>query len=145
MRTNIEDLSHTTDAQVCECFWLAYISYSIPIHPGNHHCRNPTPWSPLAFLITSHTPSPMPTCLSLLKCYPHPQPLAPHPRTRIQPLKSQYVAGPGAVKTPIWDKAQSADVSAYADTLYAKPLQAFVEHMVKDGQTSTHTPEYIAR
>lgn len=53
--------------------------------------------------------------------------------------------GPGAVRTPIWDKAQAADVSAYQETVYSKPLSAFVAHMVKEGQESQHTPQYIAR
>ena len=49
------------------------------------------------------------------------------------------------MRTPIWDKAQAADVSAYAETIYAAPLAKFVAHMVKEGQQSEHTPEYVAR
>ena len=49
------------------------------------------------------------------------------------------------MRTPIWEKAKGADVAIYADTIYASPLQKFVEGMVRDGKTSTHTPEYIAR
>ena len=57
----------------------------------------------------------------------------------------ERVVGPGPVRTPIWEKAKAADVAAYANTVYASPLQKFVEMMVRDGESSTHTPEYIAR
>lgn len=36
-------------------------------------------------------------------------------------------------------------MSAYKETIYAAPLAKFVAHMVKEGQESEHTPEYIAR
>lgn len=54
------------------------------------------------------------------------------------------IPGPGSVMTPIWDKAQQADVSAYQNTVYAEPLQKFVNHMVHEGKTSTHDPDYMA-
>lgn len=53
--------------------------------------------------------------------------------------------GPGAVRTPIWAKAQAADVSAYSETSYADSLSKFVAHMVREGSESQHTAEYIAR
>lgn len=49
------------------------------------------------------------------------------------------------MRTPIWEKARAADVSGYASTAYAEPLQRFVDHMVKEGQASTHTPSHVAR
>jgi NAD(P)-dependent dehydrogenase (short-subunit alcohol dehydrogenase family) len=39
------------------------------------------------------------------------------------------VIAPGAINTPIWDKADSMDVSAYADTVYAAPLKKTMEQM----------------
>ena len=62
-----------------------------------------------------------------------------------EPGSSSCNAGPGAVRTPIWDKAQSADVSAYEETIYAAPLAKFVAHMVREGKESEHTPEFVAR
>ena len=58
---------------------------------------------------------------------------------------NEFVTGPGSVRTPIWDKAQAADVSAYKDTIYRDPLSKFVNHIVHEGKTSTHDPEYMAR
>jgi NAD(P)-dependent dehydrogenase (short-subunit alcohol dehydrogenase family) len=46
------------------------------------------------------------------------------------------VVAPGAVATPIWDKADELDVSAYADTVYAPALErlrAFMLSMGKSG------------
>jgi NAD(P)-dependent dehydrogenase (short-subunit alcohol dehydrogenase family) len=39
------------------------------------------------------------------------------------------IVGPGAVKTPIWDKAEGMNMSAYADTDFAKPLSTFAEYL----------------
>jgi len=39
------------------------------------------------------------------------------------------VIAPGAINTPIWDKADEMDVSAYADTVYAAPLKKTMEQM----------------
>ena len=63
----------------------------------------------------------------------------------IHNIDGKVMTGPGAVRTPIWDKAQAADVSAYQDTIYASPLAKFVAHMVNEGHESQHTPELIAR
>ena len=49
------------------------------------------------------------------------------------------------MKTPIWEKAQSVDISAYANTDYAAALSNFINTMAKEGQSSTHTPEHIAK
>jgi NAD(P)-dependent dehydrogenase (short-subunit alcohol dehydrogenase family) len=40
------------------------------------------------------------------------------------------IIGPGAVKTPIWDKAEQMDVSRYAATGYAEPLKKFAAYLV---------------
>ena len=53
-------------------------------------------------------------------------------------------AGPGSVKTAIWDKAQAHDLSRYQGTEYAGPLRKFVDMMVADGRRS-HDPEHIGR
>jgi len=39
------------------------------------------------------------------------------------------IVGPGAVKTPIWDKAQAMDVSAYARTDYGPAMERFSSFM----------------
>ena len=46
--------------------------------------------------------------------------------------------------TPIWDKAESHDVSAYEGTPYRDPLSKFSKLMLNDGR-SGHTPEHIGR
>ena len=42
--------------------------------------------------------------------------------------------GPGAVVTPIWDKAEQADETPYAKTDYAPALKAFKERFVAEGR-----------
>jgi NAD(P)-dependent dehydrogenase (short-subunit alcohol dehydrogenase family) len=44
------------------------------------------------------------------------------------------VVGPGAVATPIWDKADSVDVSQYANTPYVKSLTAVKDFMLETGR-----------
>jgi NAD(P)-dependent dehydrogenase (short-subunit alcohol dehydrogenase family) len=39
------------------------------------------------------------------------------------------VIAPGAIATPIWDKADATDVSPYADTVYAAPLSKTMAQM----------------
>ena len=43
------------------------------------------------------------------------------------------VVGPGAVATPIWGKADEADVSAYAGTAYAPALAKVRKYMLARG------------
>jgi short-subunit dehydrogenase len=48
------------------------------------------------------------------------------------------IVGPGAVKTPIWDKAEAMDTSAYAQTDYGpamKKLSEFMARGARDGLT----------
>lgn len=42
--------------------------------------------------------------------------------------------GPGAVATPIWDKAEQADETAYAETDYAAVLKKFKDFFIADGR-----------
>jgi len=42
--------------------------------------------------------------------------------------------GPGAVATPIWDKAEKADETAYANTDYAAVLKKFKDYFIADGR-----------
>ncbi len=42
--------------------------------------------------------------------------------------------GPGAVVTPIWDKAEKADEAAYAKTDFAPALRKFVEYFITEGR-----------
>jgi len=44
------------------------------------------------------------------------------------------VVAPGAVATPIWDKAEQVDVSRYANTPYANGLNAVREYMLTSGR-----------
>jgi NAD(P)-dependent dehydrogenase (short-subunit alcohol dehydrogenase family) len=44
------------------------------------------------------------------------------------------IVGPGAVATPIWDKAAQIDTSAYANTEYADILRRFAEYFVQEGR-----------
>ena len=44
------------------------------------------------------------------------------------------VVAPGAVATPIWDKAEQVDVSRYANTPYAAPLNAVRDYMLTSGR-----------
>jgi NAD(P)-dependent dehydrogenase (short-subunit alcohol dehydrogenase family) len=44
------------------------------------------------------------------------------------------VIGPGAIATPIWDKAEATDESAYADTDYGPTLKRFKTTFVKRGR-----------
>jgi NAD(P)-dependent dehydrogenase (short-subunit alcohol dehydrogenase family) len=45
------------------------------------------------------------------------------------------VVAPGAVATPIWDKADEADTAAYAGTVYAGPLDRLRAYMLQIGKT----------
>ncbi len=42
--------------------------------------------------------------------------------------------GPGAVATPIWDKAEKSDETAYANSDYAPVLKKFKDHFIADGR-----------
>ncbi|MFT3722088.1 MAG: SDR family NAD(P)-dependent oxidoreductase [Hyphomonadaceae bacterium] len=44
------------------------------------------------------------------------------------------VIAPGAIATPIWDKADTVDITPYANTVYAKPLDAVKAFMVAQGR-----------
>jgi NAD(P)-dependent dehydrogenase (short-subunit alcohol dehydrogenase family) len=52
------------------------------------------------------------------------------------------VIAPGAVATPIWDKAEAVDITRYSNTPYAKPLNAVKDYMIKLGK-SGFPPEKI--
>ena len=52
--------------------------------------------------------------------------------------------GPGAVKTPIWDKAEDANSSnPYSNSPWAQPIEKFSETMLDGGRTGL-APEVIA-
>ncbi len=44
------------------------------------------------------------------------------------------IIGPGAIATPIWDKADQADTSTYANTEYVESAQRVREFMVRNGR-----------
>jgi NAD(P)-dependent dehydrogenase (short-subunit alcohol dehydrogenase family) len=54
------------------------------------------------------------------------------------------VVAPGAVATPIWDKAEQIDVSRYANTPYAKALNGVRDYMLVNGRKGL-PPERIGR
>jgi NAD(P)-dependent dehydrogenase (short-subunit alcohol dehydrogenase family) len=45
------------------------------------------------------------------------------------------VVGPGPIATPIWDKAEQADASLYANTDYAEPAKRAQEFMIRSGRS----------
>jgi len=51
--------------------------------------------------------------------------------------------GPGAVLTPIWDKAEKSDDTAYAKTDYAAALKTFKDYFIADGRKGL-PPERIS-
>jgi NAD(P)-dependent dehydrogenase (short-subunit alcohol dehydrogenase family) len=44
------------------------------------------------------------------------------------------IVGPGSVATPIWDKAEQADTSLYANTEYVEPARRVREYMLRNGK-----------
>jgi NAD(P)-dependent dehydrogenase (short-subunit alcohol dehydrogenase family) len=44
------------------------------------------------------------------------------------------VIAPGAVATPIWDKADAVDITPFANTLYATPLDKIKSFMIANGR-----------
>ena len=53
--------------------------------------------------------------------------------------------GPGAVKTPIWDKAEDANsANPYSNSPWAKPIDVFSETLLEGGRTGL-PPELIAK
>ena len=54
------------------------------------------------------------------------------------------VVGPGSVKTPIFDKAQAADVSHYENSDYASILKGFVKFFLDEAKRGLE-PEEIGR
>lgn len=53
------------------------------------------------------------------------------------------IVGPGAVATPIWDKAEAIDLSPYRTSEYRDALLKFREQMLRDGRRG-YAPERIA-
>jgi NAD(P)-dependent dehydrogenase (short-subunit alcohol dehydrogenase family) len=52
------------------------------------------------------------------------------------------IVGPGAVATPIWDKAENVDISPYKDTEYGRFAEAFQKYMVRNGRKG-YPPEKV--
>jgi NAD(P)-dependent dehydrogenase (short-subunit alcohol dehydrogenase family) len=52
------------------------------------------------------------------------------------------VVAPGAVATPIWEKADEIDATAYANTVYAKPMEGLRAYMLALGKAGL-PPERI--
>lgn len=52
------------------------------------------------------------------------------------------VIGPGAVATPIWDKAEQGDISAYQNTEYAQAVENYRAYML-DGGRKGYAPEHL--
>ena len=53
------------------------------------------------------------------------------------------MVGPGFVATPIWDKAEQADTSAYEHTDFAPAMRKFSQYMLENGRKG-YPPERIA-
>ena len=43
----------------------------------------------------------------------------------------------------IWDKAEAVDMSRYESSDYAVLLRKFFRLIIKDGRTTSHTPELV--
>ena len=54
------------------------------------------------------------------------------------------IVGPGAIATPIWEKADEVDVSRYANTDYAGPLDAVKKYMLELGRKGLK-PEAVGK
>lgn len=54
------------------------------------------------------------------------------------------VVAPGAIATPIWDKAEQMDIARYSDTPYAASLKAVRDHMLTNGRKGLR-PEQVGR
>ena len=54
------------------------------------------------------------------------------------------VIGPGNVNTPIWDKAEKADLSKYKNSIYYQHLVKFHDLVIRGGRLG-HTSEHISR
>jgi len=52
------------------------------------------------------------------------------------------IIGPGAVATPIWDKADQADISLYEKTEYFEAGKRLMKYMIKDGKKG-YPPEKV--
>ncbi len=52
------------------------------------------------------------------------------------------IVAPGAIATPIWDKAESADASKYDDTDYANAIKGYQEYVVAQGREG-YPPERV--
>lgn len=52
------------------------------------------------------------------------------------------VVGPGSVATPIWDKAEQADLSLYAHTDYVEPARRAQKYMIRNGRNG-YPPEKV--
>jgi NAD(P)-dependent dehydrogenase (short-subunit alcohol dehydrogenase family) len=44
------------------------------------------------------------------------------------------IIGPGPISTPIWDKAEAADIAAYANTDYVESARRAREYMIRNGK-----------
>ena len=52
------------------------------------------------------------------------------------------IIGPGAIATPIWDKAEQVDLSIYANTEYLEAAQRVQDYMIQDGRNG-YPPEKV--
>jgi len=52
------------------------------------------------------------------------------------------IVGPGSIATPIWDKADEADVSLYANTDYVESARRVQKFMIEDGRKG-YPPEKV--
>ena len=54
------------------------------------------------------------------------------------------IIGPGAVVTPIWDKAEAAGIGPYAGTPYEAPMRAFSAWFLESGRRDGYPPARVA-
>ncbi len=54
------------------------------------------------------------------------------------------IVGPGPISTPIWDKADEVDLSAYRDTEYVEAIKRFQKYAIDSGRNG-YPPEKVAQ
>ncbi|MFT4737032.1 MAG: short-subunit dehydrogenase [Cyclobacteriaceae bacterium] len=66
-------------------------------------------------------------------------------RELIKDMIDVIIIGPGAVKTPIWDKSIRPVKEGYEDTSYARAIQTFQKVFVESAIKTGLSPEYLAQ
>jgi short-subunit dehydrogenase len=55
------------------------------------------------------------------------------------------IVGPGAIKTPIWNKTSEKEMAPYANTPFAKAMMRFQNIFIRDAVKNGFYPDYLAK